>query len=59
MTEPEFLDALRLLESATTLLGDQDDTPRAEWLRKLRRLTLQLDLLRERIRQAPVELQRN
>lgn len=59
MTETEFRDALRLLDSATALLH-RDETPwDASELRELRRLALEFDLLRARLRQVPAELQRN
>lgn len=61
MTEAEFRDALRLLDSATALLHQRPAETRArtKTLRRLRELTVQFDLLRVRLRQAPVELQRN
>jgi hypothetical protein len=59
MTETEFRDALRLLDSATALLRRDDATWEMSELRELRRLALQFDLLRVRLSQAPAEGLRN
>lgn len=61
MTETEFHDALRLLDTATSLLHDRSEETigRTELLQRVRELMVQFDLLRVRLAQAPVELQRN
>ena len=61
MTEREFHDALRLLDTATALLHDRTEETigHPEVLQRIRELMLQFDLLRLRLAQAPVDLQRN
>jgi hypothetical protein len=59
MTETEFRDALRLLDSATDLLRRGDTAWETSELRELRRLALQFDLLRVRLSQTPAEARRN
>jgi hypothetical protein len=59
MTETEFRDALRLLDSATALLHRDDAAWETGELRELRRLSLEFDLLRVRLSQSPAEFRRN
>jgi hypothetical protein len=59
MTETEFRDALRLLDSATALLLRGDTAWDTGELRELRRLSLEFDLLRVRLSQIPAESRRN
>jgi hypothetical protein len=59
MTPADYLDALRLLNSSLALVEKQQARSPAALRRRIRRLSLQMDLLRARLRQPPTYLQRN
>jgi hypothetical protein len=59
MTDAEFRAALQLLDCAATLLHRRDRPPQPQFLQELRRLTVEFDLLRVRLRQTPPESERN
>ena len=58
MTLTDYRDALRLLESAIALI-ESKQTRRRHLGRRLRDLSLEADLLRVRLGQAPASSQRN
>ena len=59
MTDADYRDALELLDDAATLLQRLHATPQAQLVRELRRLSLELDLLKVRLGQSDALLQRN
>lgn len=59
MTETDYRDALRLLDSALQAVGQQDSARTSRLRRRIRALSLQVDLLRARLLQPPARLQRN
>lgn len=58
MSTPDYREALRLIESAIALLERRRIYP-LRVAQEIRRLALETDLLRARLRQAPVCSQRN
>ena len=58
MSTPDYREALRLIESAIALL-ERRRVYSSGVVQKIRRLSLETDLLRARLRQAPVCSQRN
>jgi hypothetical protein len=58
MTLTDYRDALRLLESAIALI-ESKQAHRRHLGKRLQRLSLEADLLRVRLRQAPARSQRN
>ena len=58
MTLTDYRDALRLLESAIALI-ESKQVQRLHVGRRLRRLSLEADLLRVRLQQAPASSRRN
>jgi hypothetical protein len=58
MSTPDYREALRLIESAIALL-ERRRTCSTGMAQEFRRLSLETDLLRARLRQAPVCSQRN
>jgi len=59
MTDTDYRDALRLLDSALHAVGQQDSARTTRLRRRIRALSLQVDLLRARLLQPPARLQRN
>lgn len=59
MTDAEFREALELLDSAHALLRCDYRPNHPAFMQELRRLTMEFDLLRMRLRQAPAESCRN
>jgi hypothetical protein len=59
MTEADYRDALRLLDSATSLLQNSTTVPPGELLREVRALSWEFDFLRLRLGQPAPALQRN
>ncbi|WP_414660839.1 hypothetical protein [Horticoccus sp. 23ND18S-11] len=59
MTDTDYRDALRLLDSALQAVGQQDSARTMRLRRRIRALSLQVDLLRARLLQPSARLQRN
>jgi hypothetical protein len=60
MSPTDYHDALRLLNTALAVVEQRHISGRPAGLRRrLRGISLQLDLLRARLRQPPAHLQRN
>lgn len=59
MTDDEYREALQLLSRALDVVGKRDSTRTARLRKRIRALSLEVDLLRTRLLQPPARYRRN
>ena len=59
MSEAEYREAIRLLDRALDVVNKRDGSRTARLRKRIRALSLEVDLLRARLVQPPARLQRN